>query len=287
MKSDSLQPSTPAISFQGCIFLATLCGAIAETSANGILSVIFQWSSMGRKVRVWITGWIMTIYNLLQICAMVLFVFGWFIDNDNCQFGFYANLISHTQSLFFDAFIMYKTLVVSGYNTRVRHIIFILATHRLIWAIGDLALSKGFWDVEIETCGYRQDPVTGTGYTISDILIDVFSTVASWIYTWNDLNSSFSALEMAILQENCVRSALVTAVNVCNIYVSNMTLDPFSYNVFFLFQQYIYTRILNSEFFWMDQRRKLLQNRVDVKESACRHRNPTLNKPLFNTKQKN
>ncbi|KAI9326311.1 hypothetical protein BDR26DRAFT_877513, partial [Obelidium mucronatum] len=219
------------------VILGVLGGLTGEISISGILASIVLAAQQKKSGRNW-AFIIMTNFNLACIFYMGNIFYDLYLVESNCVSGQYiGNSSSHYFYLSFDFFILFKSYVVSCFDVWVFRLGFLIFLNRLFWTALDIYSSGGRWDPEIMNCNYVQNPLSGMGYNASDIVVDVFCTIVSLIFTWKHLKSKISRIGEVILQENVIRSAVMLSVN--------------------------NARCLNSELFWMGVRKKSVTQSVN------------------------
>ncbi|KAI9326310.1 hypothetical protein BDR26DRAFT_877511 [Obelidium mucronatum] len=252
--------SNGPISARNYVVLGVLGGITAEVAISGLASTLPQLlygKTVSNKHSLNYTALIMTNFNVACLIYMFNIFYDLYLSRDTCTLGHHlGNASSHYFYLSFDFFILFKSLAVSNMDRWVfRGAIFVFM-NRLVWTVLDLIHSGGHWDPVIQQCSYFQHPLSGLGYNISDMIVDLFCTVLSIAFTWRLLNSKVTRIAEIILQENVIRSAIVLTVNSFELYASMTITDPFMTLVSYLIQNYIYTRCLNAELFWISMRRK-------------------------------
>ncbi|KAJ3076918.1 hypothetical protein HDU98_011014 [Podochytrium sp. JEL0797] len=100
------------------------------------------------------------------------------------------------------------------------------------------------------------DPVTGLTWNLSDIFMDLASTVISVHFCWGQLTSDFNQIAKVIVTDNILRSAVTFAVNICIILFGYYVTDPFWGNFIYAIRDWIYVFSLNAELFWKEERER-------------------------------
>ncbi|KAI9351522.1 hypothetical protein BDR26DRAFT_432365 [Obelidium mucronatum] len=272
---------TPTLSAgQYNVCLGLLLGLTAETSISGIIATgigLYNAAVLGitRKGVNW-TAIIMTNFNIATLLYMISFFFNMFsLNESNCWGGQFAgNFVSHYFYLSFDAFILFKSYIISKYSNYVLVGTIAVCVNRAGWTILDLMKSGGPWNSEVNMCLYYQYPLSGLGYNSSDMIIDFFSTAVSTVFTYAQLKSNVSRIGAVILQENVVRSFAGLAINSFSMYVNLNWTDPFMVLSAYLIQSYAYTKSLNAEHFWLAERKKGASSGQKQKTTTTSHSAP-------------
>ncbi|KAI9333574.1 hypothetical protein BDR26DRAFT_868142 [Obelidium mucronatum] len=226
-----------------------------NTSAVGLFCTIHRLLTT-KSNSFWIVAGLMTLFNVFSIVYQISYVWSLFLEEGNCIAGnFVANFTSHLFYLSFDTFLLYKTYSISLQNRFIVWGVVILFIHRLVWTVWDIVASTGVWDADTQTCSYQQFPITGVGYNVSDILIDCFATTVAVSFNYSSLSSNLSQTVQVLVKENILRTAFITSINLYGLYSSAFITDIFLFNLTYNIQDYAYAIALNSELFWIDQRK--------------------------------
>ncbi|KAI9341222.1 hypothetical protein BDR26DRAFT_860860 [Obelidium mucronatum] len=246
------------LTLQNFLILGLMGGFTTEISVTGIITTLHQhFSQPAGQRRISLVPVVMTVFNFWCIAYMIIFFYAFNLTSYNCVVGeLLVNIFSHFFYLSFDFFILYKTYVISRYNTWVFRCICLLFAHRASWSLTDIIKSGGQWDDTANQCNYYQFPLSGIAYNTADLATDLFCSVVSMGFAIKHLKSNMSTIGQVILQDNVVRSIIILSITCYEIYASFMITDPFMIWMSYLIQNYAYTRCLNLEFLWMGARKK-------------------------------
>ncbi|TPX55326.1 hypothetical protein CcCBS67573_g09488 [Chytriomyces confervae] len=150
---------------------------------------------------------------------------------------------------------LYKTYAVSRNNRVVLHCNFVIVAHRAVWTGWDIAKSTGVYYPVTDICAYYQYPLSGFGYNAADLICDAFCTVVSIGFNFQYLFTSFGKLGEMIVKDNVLRSVLILSTNSYLLYVNLNVTDQMTILVAYMLQNYMYTRALNADLFWADERK--------------------------------
>ncbi|KAJ3403725.1 hypothetical protein CcCBS67573_g03398 [Chytriomyces confervae] len=187
--------------------------------------------------------------GLINIWGAIYMTFAFlamFASDSSCKlFCFMTNLSSQLFLLTSDSFLLYVSYLLSNRGPRVFAIAIILILHRASWAIADLHYSTGHFDDYLQVCLYVQHPLTGTGYSVADIVCDIFSTVLIIYVAFTKLSMS-SNMSLHLLRRNGCRSLALLATNSYCVYAFwNWDSDFFGFFVIYNLQAYIFARCVN------------------------------------------
>ncbi|KAJ3232936.1 hypothetical protein HDU77_000758, partial [Chytriomyces hyalinus] len=243
--------------------LSIIVGLVIEISFTGIITITLRVLRKESK-NFWKMACLMVFFNVWCIVYMVFFTLSYFAVKENCVLiNSSSNVSSHLFYVSYDVFMLYKTYAVSKCSKLVLAIIVLLLANRAVWSIWDIAKSTGVYDAETDVCAYYQYPLSGFGYNTADLIIDAFCTIVSLVANWAYLFTSFGQLGEVIVKENILRSVLVLSVNSYLMYVNLHVQDLMTILVAYMLQNYTYTRAVNAELFWVEERRNVMQSSVD------------------------
>ncbi|KAI8826520.1 hypothetical protein BJ741DRAFT_39622 [Chytriomyces cf. hyalinus JEL632] len=244
--------------------LSIIVGLVIEISFTGILTITLRVLRKESK-NFWKMACLMLFFNVWCIVYMVFFTLSYFAVKENCVLiNSSSNVSSHLFYVSYDVFMLYKTYAVSKRNKVVLAIIVLLLANRAVWSIWDIAKSTGVYDADTDVCAYYQYPLSGFGYNTADLIIDAFCTIVSIAANWAYLFTSFGQLGEVIAKENILRSVLVLSVNSYLMYVNLHVQDLMTILVAYMLQNYTYTRAVNAELFWVEERRNVMQSSLDT-----------------------
>ncbi|KAJ3057940.1 hypothetical protein HDU98_005923 [Podochytrium sp. JEL0797] len=164
------------------------------------------------------------------------------------------NVFYHLFFVAFDIFLLYKTHVVFCSKSTLQYKFWsaVILANRIAWALADLVASKGVWNPDAEMqCSFQKNLVSGPGYLISDIILDVLCTLAI-LYTAFGYACEMNRLWRVLILENVIRSFIVLIVQ-CILTWVILTKNK-DMNLVFSLSLYTYSHILNSEFYWRKAR---------------------------------
>ncbi|TPX50893.1 hypothetical protein CcCBS67573_g10065 [Chytriomyces confervae] len=237
-------------------FLSIIVGLVIEISFTGIITILLRLFKKGGSKNFWKVASLMLFFNVWCIVYMVFFTLSFFAAKENCVV---INTMSNISSQFFyvtyDLFMLYKTYAVSRNNRVVLYCIFVIVAHRAVWTGWDIAKSTGVYDPETDVCAYYQYPLSGFGYNAADLICDAFCTVVAIGFNCQFLFTSFGKLGEMIVKDNVLRSVLILSVNSYLLYVNLNVSDLMTILVAYMLQNYMYTRALNAEMFWAEERK--------------------------------
>ncbi|KAJ3067622.1 hypothetical protein HDU98_009164, partial [Podochytrium sp. JEL0797] len=78
--------------------------------------------------------------------------------------------------------VLYKSYIISDKNVWVMRLAILIALNRFVWGVLDCWQTYYVWDQG--SCYYMQNPTTGIGYSVGDILSDVFATLTAIVITF-------------------------------------------------------------------------------------------------------
>ncbi|KAJ3290477.1 hypothetical protein HDU79_003186 [Rhizoclosmatium sp. JEL0117] len=247
-----------------------ILGFAVENSISGIILNAVRISSEETRSKKYPFMFIViTVFNFIATLYNVLFLCHYFLKESNCVWvDFMTNIFSHSYYLMFDGFILFKTWAVTQFCDWFRYPMGIALLHRLTWAIFDLSTSTAVWQESKNHCEFVQNPTSGTGASAADLLCDILATV-SCIYFCRQrildcfmLGASmdaFKRLMYILINENVLRSVVVLCANSLIMWCTNNLTDGSFVLVFYAIQSYIFVRVINLEFLWVQARKKALE----------------------------
>ncbi|KAJ3223937.1 hypothetical protein HDU81_008830 [Chytriomyces hyalinus] len=251
--------------------LSIIVGLVIEVSFTGVLSITLRMLRKESK-NFWKMAWLMLFCNAWCIVYMVFSTLSFFAGKDNCiVINAMSNVSAHLFYVSCDGFLLYKTYAVSNRNRIVLAVGVLILAHRVMWSVWDIAKSGGVYDAETDTCYYYQYPFVGFAYNVADLIIDVFCTIVSIGANWNYLFTSFGKLAEVLAKENILRSVLVLSINSYVMYVNLHVEDLMTVMVSSMLQNYIYTRAVNAELFWVEERRSAIEKSTKGDTGSERH----------------
>ncbi|KAJ3067425.1 hypothetical protein HDU98_003312 [Podochytrium sp. JEL0797] len=189
--------------------------------------------------------------NVFGLFSAIFFIWGNLTNQGTC-FGvdLAMNLTYHLFMLTFDGFILYKSYLASS-KAQWYAIIAVLAFwHRMGWAAVDLIQSYGSWDADFGgVCVWNQYSVTSQGYMSGDILCDLIATVTALIYCWKYFSSNVRKLFIVMSTENVLRSSISLLITSLSIWLVSHK-NPIEVMYFSSISVYLFSQILNSEFYF-------------------------------------
>ncbi|TPX50894.1 hypothetical protein CcCBS67573_g10063 [Chytriomyces confervae] len=259
----TLEPDSSSgggLSISQFALLSIIVGLVIEVSFTGILAITLRMLRKESK-NFWKMACLMLLCNVWCIVFMVFSTLSNFADKENCVLiNALSNVSAHLFYVTCDVFLLYKTYAVSKCSKTVRAFSVLLLAHRLVWSVWDLAKSGGVVDPVTDACYYYQYPLSGFGYNAVDLVIDVICTLASIVANWNYLFTSFGQLAEVLAKENILRSILILSINSYVMYINLHVEDFMTILVAYMLQNYIYTRAVNAELFWVEERRSAMEN---------------------------
>ncbi|TPX50892.1 hypothetical protein CcCBS67573_g10064 [Chytriomyces confervae] len=252
------------LSMPQCALLSIIVGLVIEISFTGIITITLR--VLRKESRnFWKMACLMVFFNVWCIVYMVFFTLSYFAVEENCVLiNSSSNVSAHLFCVSYDAFMLFKTYAVCKRNKIVLACIVLLLANRAVWSIWDIAKSTGVYDAETDVCAYYQYPLSGFGYNTADLIIDAFCTIVSIVANWAYLFTSFGQLGEVIAKENILRSILILAVNSFILYVNLRVEDLMTILMAYMIQSYTYTRAVNAELFWVEERRSAMQHSADA-----------------------
>ncbi|TPX39628.1 hypothetical protein CcCBS67573_g10661 [Chytriomyces confervae] len=237
-------------------FLSIIVGLVIEISFTGIITITLRLFKKGGSKNFWKVASLMLFFNVWCIVYMVFFTLSFFAVKENCiVINTMSNISSQLFYVTYDLFMLYKTYAVSRSNRVVLYCIFVIVAHRAVWTGWDIAKSTGVYDPETDVCAYYQYPLSGFGYNAADLICDAFCTVVAIGFNCQFLFTSFGKLGEMIVKDNVLRSVLILSVNSYLLYVNLNVSDLMTILVAYMLQNYMYTRALNAEMFWAEERK--------------------------------
>ncbi|KAJ3393800.1 hypothetical protein HDU80_010651 [Chytriomyces hyalinus] len=246
------------MSLEQYVTLGVIGGAVMNTSFVGMLCTLSHWLSTSSDT-FWKDAVLMNTFNIACLLFQALISWEYFLEESMCSTGAtVVNVMSHCFYVSFNVFLMYKAYRTSGDHVAVCVAGALLLLHRIGWAIADIAWSRGFWDVAMESCRHLQNRATGVGYISADFAVAISSLLISVSFNFQSLQTArFVSATRVLMQENILRSFIGTAVNAYAIAVclSDSSLDLFDAYLSFTVQNFIYTVCVNSELYWTDAKK--------------------------------
>ncbi|TPX65244.1 hypothetical protein CcCBS67573_g08185, partial [Chytriomyces confervae] len=180
-------PTEVSVALTASTFLMALA---FESNMRGIVSAVARIKNDDN-----IIAKIILFTNAASMLQIVGFEWANYTSKSTCApVNLLSNLAYHLMMLSFDAFLLYKTWLVSSKQRRVLIPAAVLVLHRLCWGIVDLMHSFGTWDVASQACIWIPDPNAAYGFYSADILCDLFSTVATVLICRRYLSSDIRKL---------------------------------------------------------------------------------------------
>ncbi|KAJ3227321.1 hypothetical protein HDU81_006807 [Chytriomyces hyalinus] len=264
-----------SMSLEQYVTLGVIGGAVMNTSFVGMLCTLSHWFSTSSDT-FWKDAVFMSTFNITCLLFQALISWQYFLEESMCSTGAtVVTVMSHCFDVFFNVFLLYKAYRTSGDHVAVCVVAALLLLHRIGWAIADIAFSGGVWDVAMESCSHLQNRVTGIGYISADIAVAISSLLISVSFNFQSLQSTrFVTKTRVLMQENILRSFIVTAVNAYGLVIcrSDSALDPFDTYLSYTVQNFIYTVCVNSELYWTDAKKasssKMLKDFLPTADSS-------------------
>ncbi|KAJ3075971.1 hypothetical protein HDU98_006282 [Podochytrium sp. JEL0797] len=237
--------------------LGILSGVTIQLAIGGILTSIHRTVTTPNWIQIRPTVILMTGFNLAQIGLQISNNASFWATQANCVWiNSLANVFSQIMCFMFDSFLLYKTVALSGWTEWVKVSAGAILLNRVVWSLLDIFKSGGYWDPIASTCSYSQYPITNYASPSSDIFCDLFCSLVCLSICWTDLKSEIGLLSRVIAAENGIRSVICCVVNVISMYELQTTGDVYTYWVMWLVGYMVYTILLNSEAFWMEERNR-------------------------------
>ncbi|KAI8826524.1 hypothetical protein BJ741DRAFT_39977 [Chytriomyces cf. hyalinus JEL632] len=251
--------------------LSIIVGLAIEVSFTGILAITLRMLRKESK-NFWKMACLMLLCNVWCIVFMVFLTLSNFAVKENCiVINALSNVSGHSFYVTCDVFLLYKTYAVSKRNKRVLAFSALLLAHRLVWSLWDLVKSGGVVDPVTDMCYYNQYPLVGFGFNTADLIIDAFCTLVSIMANWDYLFTSFGQLAEVVAKENILRSVLILSINSYVMYINLHVEDLMTILMAYMLQNYAYTRAVNAETFWVEERRSAMENSTNVGTGSGRH----------------
>ncbi|KAI9352750.1 hypothetical protein BDR26DRAFT_849810 [Obelidium mucronatum] len=222
-----------------------------------------------------------TLYYLiyvLNICALLYQIFVticWFpqflMTEASClSMNFINCLLWHFFFTSFDAFILWKSWIVTDKSRIFFWIAVVCILYRIIWGIIDLVWSGGRWDSDIG-CYYEQNNVSAVYYTIGEATCDIVATIGALYMFCKPENRlvTFQSMWFQLAKENVLRS--LASLIICGIVIYLETSSSVNYQILYIAytaQVYIYTRLANTEIVYKRQRQSLHSSSLKGRSSA-------------------
>ncbi|KAI8617271.1 hypothetical protein BC830DRAFT_1114340 [Chytriomyces sp. MP71] len=240
--------------------IAVVEGLVTEVSLSGLLQVLYL-RHRATKAKAWkdpsyrITSTISIAFNISAISYAIIFMPQFFFVGSNCRAGsMFVNFLSHCTYFTFDCFTCFKTYLYSDGDPRVKWCTIAILSARIGVAALDIYSSYSVWDGNL--CNYIQWPASGIAYNTLDIFIDLYCTIVSIQCATKFLEWDFTRIGEIIINENIIRSAVMLGVNLLEIYVSYTVANQYFLFIAYTIQNLAYTRLLNLEGFWIEERHK-------------------------------
>ncbi|KAJ3251339.1 hypothetical protein HDU77_005962 [Chytriomyces hyalinus] len=226
---------------------ALVSGLTIEISCSGLISAACQFFE---DPKLTYTLVITTIFNISSIVYSSITVWASLLGEENCIMGqMISTVCSQLFYVLFDIFMLMKAYAVSGLHPKVYYSCIAVGAYRVGWAIADIVESHGFWDAEVGSCAYYQNPITGIGYNSADIVVDAFSTIVALVFNWKHLKTSLTQIRRVLIQENCKQRFRQISMA-------------------FLAQNYIYTRCVNAESLFKSIRKNAIHQTNDSHKTS-------------------
>ncbi|KAI9335754.1 hypothetical protein BDR26DRAFT_524427 [Obelidium mucronatum] len=253
-----------AMPLEQLIILGIISGLSLEISFSGIISVTQRLlTPTAESFR--LCGTIMILFNIFCIVYQSLFNWGYFLNQHNCEVGnLWANIASHLFYFTFGCFLLFKAYSVSHDAKWVKLCSLLIIINRIVWGVLDIWKSYGAWDASLDQCIYYQNRITGVGYFLADLISDIFCTLVSIACSYKFLNSDITKIGEVIISENVIRSIIVLATTSYEIYATWTFTDPFLCWLAYILQTWVFTRVLNCEFFWIQERQLSIYSPVEA-----------------------
>ncbi|TPX55328.1 hypothetical protein CcCBS67573_g09483 [Chytriomyces confervae] len=244
---------------------ALVSGLTIEISCSGLISAACQFFEDPKLTYALV---ITAIFNISAIVYSSITVWASLLGEENCIMGQMISTVSKNEEIRFDIFMLMKAYAVSGLHPKVYYSCLAVGAYRVGWAIADIVESHGFWDAEVGSCAYYQNPITGIGYNSADIVVDAFATIIALLFNWKHLKTSLTQIRRVLIQENLLRSIIILALNSFEIYAAVTWTDQFNSSMAFLAQNYIYTRCVNAETLFKSIRKNAIHQTNDSHKNS-------------------
>ncbi|KAJ3061674.1 hypothetical protein HDU98_002406 [Podochytrium sp. JEL0797] len=227
-------------------------GIVAQMGISGFTASLFNnWAKLQP------IHFTMAVFNfftvLYQVTSVVLY--SGMMEGAQCGvIGVIQNVVFHAMAVAFDAFLLHKTWIVSGYHVMVGYGAVFLVLNRVAWGLYDLVESGAVWDPVGLQCQVSQFALTGLVYSLVDLVIDVTCTIQSIYFCWDSMLVEQQAIQQIIVKDNVLRSVCIVAMNAMGMWVNYCVTNTFADQVFWVFQSWILVFALNAEVFWKEER---------------------------------
>ncbi|ORY53569.1 hypothetical protein BCR33DRAFT_3301 [Rhizoclosmatium globosum] len=169
--------------FQQTFILHIVAGLTIESSLYALFAVFTKsCHQTPQESRLLLAEAIISCCNISILCNMIadIMLLSPINDSVTClSVQLYSNFFSHTIPFTFDAFILYRSWIISSRDKTCFVISMILAVGRLFCGLLDMFKSEGQWDEASMTCNFIQDSISLIVYSWLDILCDLFATVVA------------------------------------------------------------------------------------------------------------
>ncbi|KAJ3063375.1 hypothetical protein HDU98_000820 [Podochytrium sp. JEL0797] len=236
-----------AMTFEQYWAIGVAAGIVFQMAIAGLTAtLISNWGELK------LVHYIMSVFNVLTVLHKIIQCLALHVSygDSACELGFKMdNDFSHFYDVSFDVFLLYKSWVVSGYNKWVRILFVLLLLNRCGWTVWDMNSAGGKWDAVDQQCHYYDNALTGLMWNLSDISMDIASTIVSLWSCWDALKTDFGQVAKVIAADNVLRSVVTSAVNLYIIIMGYQSTNPFTSFMTYLIRDWIYVFSLNAELF--------------------------------------
>ncbi|KAI9335975.1 hypothetical protein BDR26DRAFT_865475 [Obelidium mucronatum] len=245
-----------------------LAGMAFESSLRGLfVSIHKSW-----KGGAWLYK-IMLANNVICLISVPTLLWNTLATIEYCSLSStLASIATHALFVSFGAFLLFKTWVISFKNKSIACISCLLLINRIVWWIYDSILSSRIILDDNLTCVENQNQFALLACIVSDLAIDLFSSVATIFFTICRGTAVFGnsramvCLRRVFVADNVVRSLFISALNIMALWYTingplsvSTSQQSLAFVVFPLFQNYVYIQAVNIEFWWLEQRTKAVQ----------------------------
>ncbi|KAJ3062566.1 hypothetical protein HDU98_001557 [Podochytrium sp. JEL0797] len=186
-------------------------------------------------------------------------------QESNCYSSSFAGeALYHVFMVLFDIFLLFKTWMIVEQKTWFMYLSVFLVMNRLAWGAAESYLSYGSWDSIAQSCNWNSDGAVMTGVYVSDMAIDLVSTIAILAGSQKHKSTDFKQLFQVMIKENLIRSTLSLAITCFGLYATWSRQASTVQFIFYSVQTYIVCHLLNSEYYWLKRRNEAIPDDLKV-----------------------
>ncbi|KAJ3076136.1 hypothetical protein HDU98_005555 [Podochytrium sp. JEL0797] len=234
-----------------------ISGMAIDTMFKGLVKAVSQCVKRkdGRFVPI-----VVGLYNIFKMGSILVFYMDFTLHPsvDQCRVSALAGIILfHASMLMFGILILFRTWIVTSNNSYFLAFGVLAILNRGAWGIYDLATLSSA--PSLGNCVLWSQKTPQFGYLISITFIDVVCTITTaaisvQYFKSSDLKNLFAVLVV----ENLIRTTCVLVMQSILMYTTLADVDVNWVNLVGAVQVYVFAQVVNSEFWWVRVRRRVL-----------------------------